>query len=115
MTTSTPSFDRPVDEPVDRQVDRQVDGRTDEGRVLVRFWASAKAAAGVAEEYVAVSGPVSLRTLADQLGCDRPALRRVLPVCSVLVGDRPTRTADADTVTVPPGAVVEFLPPFAGG
>lgn len=39
----------------------------------------------------------------------------VLETCSVLVGERPVATQDAETVVVPPGASVEFLPPFAGG
>ena len=32
-----------------------------------------------------------------------------------LVGDRPVAAEDPDEVVVPPGATVEFLPPFAGG
>ena len=40
-----------------------------------------------------------------------PALEAVLPVCSVLVGGRASSGDDP----VPPGAVVEILPPFAGG
>lgn len=85
------------------------------GQVLVRFWASARAAAGVAEEYVAAPQPLSLAELVEQLGRDRPELRRVLSVCSALVGDRPTGAADRRQVQVAPGDVVEFLPPFAGG
>ena len=36
-------------------------------------------------------------------------------VCSVLVGDRPVRSQDPESVVVRPGEVVELLPPFAGG
>jgi molybdopterin synthase sulfur carrier subunit len=39
----------------------------------------------------------------------------VLQVCSVLVGDRPVSSEEPGEVEVPPGASVEFLPPFAGG
>ena len=35
--------------------------------------------------------------------------------CSVLIGDRPVGRADPGDVVVPPGSVVELLPPFAGG
>ena len=89
-----------------------------DGEICVRFWASARAAAGVPEVAVRVPGEVNLDTLVglvlDQLpGRDR--LRRVLEVCSVLVGDRPAGSADRASLRVPPGATVEFLPPFAGG
>ena len=85
------------------------------GRVLVRFWASARSAAGVAEEYVEAPGPLTLAELVDRLGRDRPGLGRVLGVCSVLIGDRPAGSGDRSGVRVRPGEVVEFLPPFAGG
>ena len=85
------------------------------GRVLVRYWASARAAAGVAEEHVEAPGPLTLAELVDRLGRDRPRLERVLGVCSVLVGDRPAGSGDRAGVRVGPGDVVEFLPPFAGG
>ena len=32
-----------------------------------------------------------------------------------MLGDRPVTTEDATQVVVPPGATLEFLPPFAGG
>jgi len=90
-------------------------GSPEEGRLLVRFWASARAAAGVGEEHVDAPAPISLSELVERLGRDRPELRRVLGACSVLVGDRPAGTADPAGVRVGPGDVVEFLPPFAGG
>ena len=86
--------------------------------VLVRFWASARAAAGVPELAVAVAGEVPLDALVARVLRDLPGrddLARVLGVCSVLVGDRPTGAAGRVGVVVPPGATVEFLPPFAGG
>ncbi len=91
-------------------------------QVCVRFWASARAAAGVAEVQVEVPGRVGLDELVgrvlDQLvflGAERPGLERVLAVCSVLVGDRPAGSAERAGVEVVPGDTVEFLPPFAGG
>ena len=42
-------------------------------------------------------------------------MARTVAVCSVLLGDRPVRSQDPASVVVAPGAVVELLPPFAGG
>ena len=88
------------------------------GEVLVRFWASARAAAGVPEIVVRVPGEVDLEVLVELVLAHLPGrdgLRKVLDVCSVLVGDRPAGAADRASVRVAPGATVEFLPPFAGG
>lgn len=84
--------------------------------VLVRYWAGARAAAGLAEESFA--GPLTLSQLLAEVvmrHADRPRLKDVVGVCSVLVGDRPVGTTDPDTVVVRPGDTVELLPPFAGG
>jgi molybdopterin synthase sulfur carrier subunit len=88
------------------------------GSVTVRYWAAARAAAGVESDEVPVQAGT---TLADLLGAvpalhpDRPRLADVVGVCSVLVGERPVGSADPSTVPVEPGATVELLPPFAGG
>jgi molybdopterin converting factor small subunit len=87
-----------------------------ETEVLVRYWASARSAAGVAEE--SFPGPVTLAGLVDAALArhpDAPTLGRVLQVCSVLVDGVPVRSRAPEEVTVHPGASVEFLPPFAGG
>ena len=84
--------------------------------VLVRYWAGARAAAGVSEE--SVPGPLTLSQLLDEVvtrHADRPRLKDVVSVCSVLVGDRPMGTSDPATVVLRPGDTVELLPPFAGG
>lgn len=85
--------------------------------ILVRYWAAAKAAAGVAEEEVPVSGPTTLADLCAELVGRHPGTRLpdVIAVCSVLVGDRPVSAQDPASVLVEPGATVELLPPFAGG
>ncbi|MEO9324193.1 MoaD/ThiS family protein [Nocardioides sp. C4-1] len=85
--------------------------------ITVRYWASARAAAGVDSEAVVVPGPVSLTDLLARVVAAHPGgrLPQVLEACSVLVGDRPVKSLDPATVTVSPGDVVEFLPPFAGG
>ncbi|GAA5147455.1 hypothetical protein GCM10023340_19910 [Nocardioides marinquilinus] len=85
--------------------------------VRVRYWASARAAAGTAGEDVAVDGPLTLAELVDRVVAQHPGgrLPQVLEACSVLVGDRPVASSDPREVVVEPGDSVEFLPPFAGG
>lgn len=88
------------------------------GQITLRFWASAKALAGVGEEQVAVTGPVTLAWLVDDAITRHGAGSRLEPVlrsCSVLLGDQPVGNLDQATVEVAPGQTVEFLPPFAGG
>ena len=86
-------------------------------QVTVRYWAAARSAAGTDHDDLPVDGPTTLadvvRRVVD-LHPD-PALAKVLDVCSVLVGDRPTSTEDPADVEVRPGDSIEFLPPFAGG
>ena len=86
--------------------------------VTVRYWAAARAAAGVESDTVEVGEGTTLGVLLKtvrELHADRPRLADVVGVCSVLVGDRPVGSADPEEVAVRPGDVVELLPPFAGG
>ncbi|MBE7324851.1 MoaD/ThiS family protein [Nocardioides sp. Y6] len=88
------------------------------GEITLRYWAGARAAAGVERDVVAVQGPVTVaraREHALALHPDSEQLARVLAVCSVLVDDQPVGRRDPGSVMVPVGAHVEFLPPFAGG
>ena len=88
------------------------------GQITLRYWASARAVTGVAEELVAVSGPVTLAEVIDgvleRFGAGN-RLAQVLSSCSVLLGDQPVATQDPADVIVVAGQSVEFLPPFAGG
>ena len=86
--------------------------------VTVRYWASARAAAGVEADSVPVGEDATLAdVLAGVRGLhpDRGRLAEVIAVCSVLVGDRPVGSREPADVAVVPGDVVELLPPFAGG
>ncbi|GAB2974119.1 MoaD/ThiS family protein [Nocardioides montaniterrae] len=86
--------------------------------IRVRYWAGARAAAGVAEESVQVNGPMTLAELRSEVvrrHADTGRLAAVLAVCSVLLGEVPVGSADPGQVVVGPGETVEFLPPFAGG
>ncbi len=77
--------------------------------MTVRYWAAAKAAAGVAEESIEAG---TIAELLEQAAATRGAeLARVLRRCSVLVDGRRAKTDDQ----LVDGAVVELLPPFAGG
>jgi molybdopterin synthase sulfur carrier subunit len=94
-----------------------VDRWTTEGSVTMRYWASARAAAGTDSDSLDVDGPVSLADLVTRVRTvhDSRRFADVIACCSVMVGDRPVTTDDATTVMVAPGSTVEFLPPFAGG
>ena len=88
-----------------------------EGEITVRYWASARAAAGVACDALPVTGPLTLTDVVRRAAALHPGSRLpgVLEACSVLVGDQPVASRDPDMVLVQPGQSVEFLPPFAGG
>jgi sulfur-carrier protein len=80
--------------------------------VTLRYWAAAKDAAGVAEE------KVEAMTLADALGLasnQSDRLRSVLARSSFLVDGEPAGTRPHESVALTDGAVIEVLPPFAGG
>ncbi|MFC4785535.1 MoaD/ThiS family protein [Nocardioides sp. MAHUQ-72] len=87
------------------------------GTVTVHYWASAKAAAGVAGDELPVDGPITLAEVVRRAVALHPGTRLpdVLRTCSTLLGDRPVSAEDPDGVLVAPGQTVEFLPPFAGG
>lgn len=94
------------------------DDATSLGQVTLRYWASARTAAGTDSDALEVAGPVSLADLvkrARAAHADSSRFSDVLSCCSVMVGDRPVTTDDPASVIVQPGATVEFLPPFAGG
>ncbi|MEZ0579784.1 MoaD/ThiS family protein [Nocardioides sp. MH1] len=85
--------------------------------IRVRYWAAARSAAGVAEDALDTTGPLTLAEVVAAAVARHPGGRfaDVLAVCSVLVGDRPVGSREPGSVVVEPGATVEFLPPFAGG
>jgi molybdopterin converting factor small subunit len=85
--------------------------------ITVRYWASARAAAGVETDDLPVTGALTLIDVVRRAASLHPDTRLpgVLEVCSVLVGDQPVKSRDPGAVLVQPGQTVEFLPPFAGG
>jgi sulfur-carrier protein len=95
--------------------------------VTMRYWAAAKDAAGVAEETVtadtlaAALAAVSGGSPDDRLAPGRnPAARdtrlsAVLARSSFLIDGNPVGKRAAEGITLADGAVIEVLPPFAGG
>ncbi len=85
--------------------------------ITVRYWASARAAAGVESDDLPVTAALTLTDVVRRAAGLHPGTRLpgVLEACSVLVGDQPVKSRDPETVLVRPGQIVEFLPPFAGG
>lgn len=92
-----------------------------QNQVSVRYFAAARAAAGVEQEDVALDGQLNagatreqfielLTSLHPQAPAGEPPLARVLPQCSFLVDG----VALTDSKVVP-GNRVDVLPPFAGG
>jgi molybdopterin synthase sulfur carrier subunit len=83
--------------------------------VTIRYWAAAKAAAGVAEESLdADTLAVALATALASRG-DDPRLRAVLARSSFLIDGSAVNRSAAEEVALAEGTVIEVLPPFAGG
>ncbi len=83
--------------------------------VRLRYWAALRAAAGVDTEQVAAGTLTDVLDAARQRHRDSERFAKVLSICSVLVAEQPVGARDHAEVTVPPGATVDLLPPFAGG
>lgn len=84
-------------------------------KVTIRYWAAAKEAAGMAEEFV---DAVTLSDAIDAVVASREPdtrLAAVIARSSFLVNADPVGRAARDSVVLDEGAVIEVLPPFAGG
>jgi molybdopterin converting factor small subunit len=85
--------------------------------VTLRYWAAAKDAAGVADEKVEAT------TLADALAAavlaretdDPPRLRTVMARSSFLINGQPAGKRPHESIALADDAIIEVLPPFAGG
>jgi molybdopterin converting factor small subunit len=76
-------------------------------------WAAARSAAGCeSEQFSAV-------TLADVIaassGLHGQGLAMLLDICAFLIDGSPAKRTDASRTVLATGAVIEVLPPFAGG
>jgi molybdopterin converting factor small subunit len=84
-------------------------------KVTIRYWAAAKQAAGMPEESV---DAVTLREALDAaVASPQPDTRlaTVIARSSFLVNADPVGRAARDSIVLDEGAVIEVLPPFAGG
>jgi sulfur-carrier protein len=77
--------------------------------VTIRYWAGARAAAGVEQDEV--TGVASVGAALAAVTTLHPALEPVAAVSTLLLDGR---AVDRDAALVP-GSVLEVLPPFAGG
>lgn len=83
--------------------------------VTVRFWAGAKAAAGVGEESYEDAPDLAALLVLVRLRHRGGSLPEVLRRCSYLVDEVSPGARDHHDVPLHAGTVVEVLPPFAGG
>ena len=83
--------------------------------VTVRYWAAAKHAAGVAEETVDAATLAEALDAAAARRMAAPEFRQVLARSSFLVHGEQAGARAAEAVPLAEGAVIEVLPPFAGG
>jgi molybdopterin synthase sulfur carrier subunit len=80
--------------------------------VHVRYFAAARAAAGMEEETLAVAAGTSVKDLVEHLGARGPNLATVLDRCSFLCDGIAVRNRAEPLRT---NQTVDVLPPFAGG
>jgi molybdopterin converting factor small subunit len=81
-------------------------------KVNVRYFAAARAAAGMEEEALAVHDGTSVTDLVEHLGARNPNLAKVLERCSFLCDGIAVRNRAEPLRT---NQTVDVLPPFAGG
>jgi sulfur-carrier protein len=81
-------------------------------KVTVRYFAAARAAAGVDDEILGIEPDTTVADLVDQLSARDANLARVLKRCSFLCDGIAVRDA---TATLRDAQTVDVLPPFAGG
>jgi molybdopterin converting factor small subunit len=83
--------------------------------VTIRYWAAAKEAAGVADEALDASTlSEALAAAVQRRGGDK-RLHAVFARSSFLVDGVQVGRRAAAELTLPEAAVIEVLPPFAGG
>jgi molybdopterin converting factor small subunit len=83
--------------------------------VTVRYWAAARAAAGVESEVVSATTLAEVLSEISRRHGDRDRFDDVIGTCSMLHGEVPVGSRDPADVLLAAGDCIEFLPPFAGG
>ena len=77
--------------------------------IEIRYFAAARAAAGVSIERV---NPASLSTILTQITANNPALAHVIEQCSFLVDSVAVNDMN---MPIKAGSFIDVLPRFAGG
>jgi len=80
--------------------------------VTVRFFAAARAAAGIESDQVSVHPGTTVADVVNELACRNEELARVLQRCSYLCDGIAVRNQAKE---VQHGQTLDVLPPFAGG
>jgi len=88
---------------------------TDVATGRIRYWAAAKAAAGVAEERYDAASLAEALAAARAAHAAEPRFAEVLARCSYVVDGAPVGARAHAEVALTDGGTVEVLPPFAGG
>lgn len=81
----------------------------------MRYWAAARAAAGISEERVAAGTLAELLAEISRRHADHDGFDDVIGTCSILIGETPVGAREPADVRVVAGDTIELLPPFAGG
>jgi len=81
-------------------------------QLTVRYFAAARAAAGIETETLHVASGTTVGALVDMLAARSEDLARVLARCSFLRDGIAVRD---DAVELADGQTLDVLPPFAGG
>jgi sulfur-carrier protein len=85
---------------------------TGRSQVMVRYFAAARAAAGVDSETVALRAGTTVAELVKSLAARGELLANVLNRCSYLRDGVAVRD---ETIALHAGDTIDVLPPFAGG
>ncbi|KAA0107990.1 MoaD/ThiS family protein [Mycolicibacterium sp. P1-5] len=80
--------------------------------VTVRFFASARAAAGTDSHRLNLHPGTTVADVVNELGCRNDELARVLQRCSYLCDGIAVKNKATE---LQPGQTLDVLPPFAGG
>lgn len=83
--------------------------------VTLRYWAAARAAAGVPQEQVSAHTLAEALELVAERHSTSPRFAQVVAISSLLLDERPLGQRRPAGVALHDGDVVDVLPPFAGG
>lgn len=84
-------------------------------KVTIRYWAAAREAAGVPEEFVEAASLAGALDVAVARRTSGSRLPEIFARSSFLIDANPVGRAAKESVMLDDGAVIEVLPPFAGG